>query len=156
VARGTSTGYDDNLDTLISGTPWSAPLRLDVRSDFRRSRGVISKPGSRRPRFRFTAEFPEAAGGGTGTLTLKRLARCRGRRSVFKKVGTFKGVFGGDGRENVTVRRPRAGFYLGTLSFSGTRFYTKSVDPNPAVLQVSRGKLHYLSPLVFPQCPGFP
>lgn len=156
VARGSVEGSDDSLNPLVFGTPWSAPLRLDVRSDFRRSRGVISSPRSEHPQLRFTAEFPEAAAGGTGTFVLRRLARCRGAHFVFKTVGTSKGRFDAKGHETVKVRRPRAGFYVGTLSFSGTRFYTKSVDPNPALLAVSdKARLSYVAPNLFPQCPGF-
>jgi hypothetical protein len=156
VARGISSGYDDNLDTLISGTPWSAPLRLDVRSDFRRARGVISKPRSKRPRLRFTAEFPEVAAGGVGTFKVRRLARCRGKRFVFRAAGTSKGRFNSKGQATVRIKRGRPGYYIGILSFSGTRFYTKSTDPNPALLQVSRKhKLHYVPGQLFPQCPGF-
>jgi hypothetical protein len=157
VGRGTAEGYDDNLDSLVFGTPWSAPIQLDVRSDFRRAKGRISKPSSKRPQFLFTAEFPEAAGGGTGTLKLQRLTRCRGARYVFKTAGTFSGRFDDTGRATVKIRRQRTGVYIGTLSFSGTRFYTKSVDPNLALLAVSdKGKLHYVPGPLFPQCPGFP
>jgi hypothetical protein len=103
---------------------------------------------------RLTAEFPEVAAGGTGTLTLRRLAGCKGASAVLKTVGTFKGRFDAKGHATLTLRRPRAGYYLGTVSFSGTRFYTKSVDPNPALLRVSDARrLSYVSPFAFPQCP---
>lgn len=157
VARGSVRGTDDNLDTKVYGTPWSAPIQLDVRSDFRRSKGAISKPGSTRPSFRFTAEFPEAAGGGTGKLELRRLARCKGKRFVFKSVGTYKGKFDSKGRATVKVRRPPIGYYVGSLSFTGTRFYAKSTDPNLALLRVGANrKLSYVPRDAFPQCPGFP
>ena len=156
VSRGVKEGVDDSFDSQIFGTPWSAPLQLDVRSDFRRSKGVISRASSRRPRFRFTAEFPEAAGGGKGELTLKRLTRCKGSTRVFKKAGKFKGVFDAKGIATVDISMPRPGYYTGTLAFGGTRFYTKSVDPNLAVLRVSRSrKLSYISGQAFPGCPGF-
>jgi hypothetical protein len=156
VSRGIKEGVDDSFDSRIFGTPWSAPLQIDVRSDFRRSKGVISKASTKNPRFRFTAEFPEAAGGGKGELTLKRLTRCKGSTRVFKKVGKFKGVFDAKGAATVKIDRPRAGYYTGTLAFGGTRFYTKSVDPNLALLRVSKsGKLSYISGQAFPGCPGF-
>ena len=156
VARGSVGGLDDNFNDVVFGTPWSAPVRLDVRSDFRSSKREIFKPRSKHPLLRFTAEFPEAASGETGKLELRRLARCRGTRLVLKTAGTFRGRFDARGRATVKVRRPPAGFYVGILSFSGTRFYTKSVDPNLALLGVSdKGQLSYVSPSVFPQCPGF-
>jgi hypothetical protein len=156
VARGFVGGLDDNFNDVIFGTPWSAPLHLDVRSDFRRSKQAISKPRSKNPLLRFTAEFPEAAGGGTSKLQLARPVRCAGTRLVFKAIGTFRGRFDARGLAIVKIRRPSAGLYVGILSFSGTRFYTKSVDPNPVLLQFSvNGKLAYVPPSVFPQCPGF-
>lgn len=156
VARGSVGGLDDNFNDVVFGTPWSAPLRLDVRSDFRSTRRDISKPRSKHPLLRFAAEFPEAAPGGTGKLQLRRLARCRGARFVFKTIGTFKGRFDAKGRTTIKISRPQPGFYVGILSFSGTRFYTRSVDPNLATLSVSdNGKLSYVLPSVFPQCPGF-
>jgi hypothetical protein len=154
VSRGVKQGVDENFDDRVFGTPWSAPLQVDVRSDFRRSKGVISKASTKQPQFRFTAEFPEAAGGGKGELTLKKLTRCKGATRVFKKVGKFKGTFDSKGRATVKIKRPSAGYYTGTLAFGGTRFYTKSVDPNLALLRVSRsGKLSYVSGI--PGCPGF-
>ena len=103
---------------------------------------------------RFTAEFPDVVAGATGKLTLRRLTGCKGRNLALKTVGTFKGRFGSDGRATVTLRRPRPGFhYVGTLSFSGTRFITKSVDPNAVLLRVTdKRKLSFVSPLAFPQC----
>ena len=154
VSRGSVVGSDDALNDVLLGTPWSAPLHVDIRSDFRRSKGVISKPGSKHPTIRFTAEFPDVAGGATGKLTLRRLAGCKGAKPILKIVGTFKGRFDAKGHATVTVRRPRPAFYIGTLSFSGTRFYTQSVDPNPVLLQVSdKRRLSYVAPLAFPQCP---
>ena len=154
VSRGVSEGVDDNFDSQIFGAPWSAPLQVDVRSDFRRSKGVISKASSTRPQFRFTAEFPEAAGGGKVELTLKRFTGCKGKTRVFKKVGRFAGVFDAKGG-TVKIKKQRPGYYTGTLAFGGTRFYTKSVDPFLALLLVSKkGKLSYVSG--FPGCPGYP
>ncbi|MDX6691933.1 MAG: hypothetical protein QOG15_3390 [Solirubrobacteraceae bacterium] len=154
VARGSVIGTDTDLNQALYGMPWSAPLRLDVRSDFRRAKGVISKPSSKHPTIRLTAEFPEVAEGAVGKLTLRRLAGCKDTKPILKTVGTFKGRFGADGRATVKLRRPRPAYYVGTVSFSGTRFYTKSVDPNPALLRVSdTRKLSYVSPLAFPQCP---
>ncbi len=154
VARGSFLGQDDAPSRALYGTPWSAPLRLDVRSDFRRAKGAISKPSAKQPTVRFTAEFPDVVAGATGKLTLRRLTGCKGRSPALKTVATFKGTFGADGRATVKLRRPRPGFfYLGTLSFSGTRFITKSVDPNPVLMRVSdKRKLSFVSPLAFPQC----
>jgi hypothetical protein len=156
VARGSARGADANFNDVFFNTPWSAPLRFDVRSDFRRKQGRIFKPRSSRPVLRFVAEFVEAAAGGLGTLQLRRLARCRGSRLVLKTVGTFRGRFDARGAATLKIRRPPAGFYVGTLSFSGTRFYTKSIDPNAPLFAVSDvGELSYVSALLFPQCPGF-
>jgi hypothetical protein len=157
VARGTVEGVDDNLDRKVFGTPWSAPLQFDVRSDFRRFSAAISKPGATRPSIRFTAEFPEAAGGGKGKLTLRRLVRCKGKKPVVKSAGTFTGKFDSKGRATVKVRRPGFGLYAGTLSFAGTRFYTKSTDPNRLLLGVGRNRrLEFVPREEFPRCGKFP
>src|ERR1044072_1359322 len=146
-------GVDDNLHPALFGAPWSAPLRLAVRSDFRRSEGRITMSRTKHPRVRLTAECPEAAAGGTGKIALRRLAGGKGVSAVLRAAGTFKARFDAKGHATVTLRRPRAGYYLGTVSFSGTRFYTKSVDPNPALLRVSdERRLSYVSPFAFPQC----
>jgi hypothetical protein len=156
VARGSVVGTDDNFKDVVFGTPWSTPLRVDVRSDFRRSRGEIFKPSAKQPLVRLTAEFPEAAAGGTGKLELRRPVRCKASRLVFKTVASFNGRFDVTGRATVKVRRPSAGLYVGIVSFSGNRFYTKSVDPNLSFLGVSSsGKLSFVPPGAFPQCPGF-
>jgi len=154
VARAAVEGRDDNLDRVLFGAPWSAPLRLDVRSDFRRSEGRITKSRTKHPLVRLTAEFPEVAAGGVGKITLRRLAGCKGTRPTLKAVGTFKARFDAKGHATLRLRRPRPSYYLGTVSFSGTRFYTKSVDPSPALLRVTDDRrLTYVSPLAFPQCP---
>ena len=115
---------------------------------------MISKSRSKRPTVRFTAEFPDVVDGATAKLTLRRLAGCKARGAVLKTVGTFKGRFGSNGRATLKLRRPRPAFYyVGTVSFSGTRFVTKSVDPNPVLMRVSdEGRLSFVSPLAFPQC----
>jgi hypothetical protein len=156
VARGFARGYDENLDDKVFGTPWSAPLQVDVRSDFRRAKAVLSKVSSTRPSVRVTAEFPEAADGGTGKIALRRLVRCKGKKPVLKSVGTYKGKFDSKGT-SVKVKRPAVGYYLGTLSFTGTRFYTKSTDPFLLLLRVLKNrKLSFVPPDFFPQCPQFP
>jgi len=46
-------------------------------------------------------------------------------------------------------------WYFGTLSFGGTRFYTKSTDPVPSLLRLSnRGALTFAPATEFPGCPG--
>jgi hypothetical protein len=156
VARGVSEGVDDNLDTATFGTPWSAPLRLDVRADFRRVKGRITGPRAAHPRFTFIAEFPEAAAGGNATLKLRRVARCRGKRYVFKTVGTYRGAFDAKGRVKIRIRRQRkVAYYLGALRFAGTRFYRAGTDPSSVLLQVPfEGGIEFVDPRDFPVCRG--
>lgn len=157
VARGTVEGIDDDRDQKVYATPWSPPLQFDVRSDFRRARAVISKPGAARPSIRLTAEFPEAAGGGKAKLALRRLVRCKNRKPVVKSAGSFTAKFDSKGRATVKVRRPGFGYYAGTVSFAGTRFYTKSTDPNPMLLEVAGNRrLEFVSRNDFPRCGKFP
>jgi hypothetical protein len=86
VARGTAEGRDDNLDTAVFGTPWSAPLAIEVHSDFRYREEAISRPRSKRPRLTFTAEWPDVAKGGRASLTLFRVKGCRGRRYRLRRI----------------------------------------------------------------------
>jgi hypothetical protein len=92
VARGTAEGRDDNLDTTVFGTPWSGPLAVEVRSDFRRRVGQIARRRSKRPRMSFTAEWPDAAEGGRARVTLFRIAGCKGRRYKLRTVATSQGM----------------------------------------------------------------
>jgi hypothetical protein len=152
VARGAAEGQDENLDTTIFGTPWSSPLTFDVRSDFRRRIGRISKPRSKRPRFTFTAEWPDVAVGGRARVTLFRVAGCKGRRYKLRKVATYRGRFGAK-RARISMRRPkRVGFYLGRFAFSGTHFLNASTDPNPLYLAVQRDRIEYVPQRDFLPC----
>jgi hypothetical protein len=157
VARGTGEGVDDAFETTSFPTPWSAPLPVEVRSDFRRVKGRIVRPRSAHPLLTFTAEFPEVTPGAKATLKLRRALRCRGSRYVLKTVGTFRSSFDAKGRASIRIRRPRkVGYYLGTLSISGTRFYRASADPKAVLLDVvPKSGIGFTKPAAFPRCPGF-
>jgi hypothetical protein len=151
VARGVAEGRDAEFERMDFGTPWSAPLAFDVRSDFRRKRGVISHPRARRVPFTFTAEWPAFAQGGRGSVKLIRVTGCqKGHKYKGPRVASARGAFDAR-RMRLTMRRPRRpGFYLGRFAFSGTRFLRASTDPNPLYLQVERGRLLYAGR--FPAC----
>src|SRR5262249_28928268 len=72
VARGDGPTVDATYSSSITGTPWSAPIHFDVKSDFQRVQGRISSPHSARPKITITAQFPEAAAGGTVKLKLQK------------------------------------------------------------------------------------
>jgi hypothetical protein len=154
VARGTVEGLDDNRDSAVFATPWSAPLNVDVRSDFRRRTGTVSNSRAKHPRITFVAEWPGYAGGGTGTVAVSRIAGCKGSRFKLRKVATARGRFDAR-RMRLTLTRPRAGFYLGRFTFSGTRFLRAGEDPNPVLLLATRGRLGFSDPKAFPHCPGY-
>jgi hypothetical protein len=151
VARGTADGQDDAHDDVFFTTPWSAPITFDVRSDFRRRVGAIAKARSKRPRFTFKAEWPDVAAGGRASVTLFRVAGCKGKRYRLRKGATAKGRFGAKNLR-LAVKRPRAGYYLGRFSFSGTRFLRRSVDPNPLLLLARHDRLEYVPARDFPGC----
>jgi hypothetical protein len=146
VARGVAEGRDDNFETVQFGTPWSAPLNVEVRSDFRRKLGKITRLRKKRPRFTFTAEFPEAAAGGVVRVTLFRANTCK-----LRKVATYSGRFG-PRRARFTMRRPRPGLYLGRFSFGGTALLNKSTDPNPIRLLARPGRMEFASAFMYPRC----
>lgn len=155
VARGTAEGLDDNLDTAVFATPWSAPLAVEVRSDFRRRTGAIRRARSKRPRFTFTAEWPDLAAGGGGSIALFRVRGCKGSRYKLRRLASYRGRFDAD-RMRVRIRRPRrAGFYIGRFSFAGTHFLRPGVDPTPMQLVVVRGRIGFVDPRGFPRCPGY-
>jgi hypothetical protein len=146
VARGVAEGRDDEFETVRFGTPWSAPLSVLVRSDFRRKLGKITKLRAKRPRFTFTAEYPEAAVGGAVRVTLFRADTCR-----LRKVGTYRGKFG-PRRARFTMRRPRPGLYLGRFSFGGTALLNKSTDPNPIRLLARHKRMEFAAADMYPRC----
>jgi hypothetical protein len=145
-ARGTAEGRDESFDTVLFGTPWSAPLNVEVRSDFRRKLGQINRLRKKRPRFTFTAEFPEAAAGGAVRVTLFRANTCKRR-----KVATYRGRFGPE-RARFTMRRPRPGLYLGRFSFGGTPLLNASTDPNPIRLLARRNRMEFAPASAYPRC----
>jgi hypothetical protein len=164
VARGLGTTIGAQFDSGFTATPWSAPIRFDVRSDFERAQSRISSPRSAHPKIAITAEFPEAAAGGTLKLKLQKPIGCRKvaphtYEFRSKNVGTFSATFNAKSAA-VTLRKPRVNknatvYYTGTVSFGGTRFYSRNVDPNPMLLKVTRtGVLSFVSPNAFPGCPA--
>jgi hypothetical protein len=152
VARGVAEGLDENGGTTLFGTRWSTPLRTEVRTDFRRRAGAILLPRARRPGFTVTAEWPDAAQGARGTLTLSRVADCTGRRLKRGRVATYRGRFDAR-RMRITIRRPRAGFYVGRLSFSGTHFVRAGADPAEVRLVALRDRLRFAAPREPVGCP---
>lgn len=150
VTRGVVEGVDENFDTLMFGTPFSAPLTVEVRSDFRRRLGKVAKPRSKRPRFTFKAEWPGLSKGGRATVTVSRVKGCKRKRFKLKKFGTFRGTFGAKSAQ-MRIKRPRAdGYYLGRFAFSGTHLIRAGVDPNPVYLLVENHRLGFASQ--FPGC----
>ena len=147
VARGVAEGSNDDFETVNFGTPWSAPLSVLVRSDFRRRLGELKRLRSKRPRFTFTAEFPDAAAGGAVRVTIFRANTCK-----LRKVGTYRGRFG-PRRARFTMRRPRRpGLYLGRFSFGGTSLLNASTDPNPIRLLARENRLEFAPASAFPRC----
>lgn len=154
VARGTAEGQDENFEQATFATPWSAPLGVEVLSDFRRRTGTLARTRARRPRFTFVAEWPDVASGGRGVITLSRVTGCRGRQYRLRKAATYRGRFGAK-RMRVAIRRPRPGFYVGRFEFRGTRFLRAGTDPAPVLLVAQRRRFGFADPRGFPRCPGY-
>ena len=153
VARGTAEGVDEEFSRTVFGGSWSAPLTIEVRSDFRRKTGRIARPRSRRPRFTFTAEWPAFASGGRVTVTLYRVTGCNDRDYRLRRVSRARGKFGAR-NARVAVRRPRKkGYYIGRFAFGGTHFLRPSVDPAPMYLVAARRSFGYAR--TFARCPGY-
>jgi hypothetical protein len=152
VARGVAEGVDESFDRLQFGTPWSAPVAFDVRSDFRRRTGVVSRPRAKRPRFTFKAEWAALSAGARGKVVVHRVRGCRNHRYKLRRFTTSRARFDAK-RLRLRIVRPRKrGFYIGVLSFSGTRFVRAGTDPNPILLTSNRGSFGFAASQGFPHC----
>jgi hypothetical protein len=156
VARGTARGQDDNLDSVVFGTPWSAPLAVPVRTDFRRAKGRISRARTKRPRLTFGAEWPDLVAGASASVKLSRVAGCKGKKYKLRSTRRYRGRFGPKSLR-VTIRRPRkTGFYYGSVTFKGSPYVRAGVDPYPLLLTKTRKKrVGFADPQAFPACPGY-
>ena len=153
VARAAAEGVDESFSRTIFGGTWSAPLRFDVRSDFRRKSGRLDRTRARRPRFTFTAEWPEFATGGRATVTLYRVTGCVGLDYRLRRTARFRGRFGAR-NARIALRRPRKpGYYAGRFAFGGTRFLRASTDPALVYLVAKRRSFGFARSL--PRCPGY-
>jgi hypothetical protein len=153
VARAAAEGLDESFSRAVFGGSWSAPLRFDVRSDFRRRSGRLDRTRARRPRFTFTAEWPAFAAGGRATITLFRVTGCNDREFRLRRSARFRGRFGAR-NARVSLRRPRKpGYYIGRFAFGGTRFLRASADPAPMFLVATRRKFGFAGR--FARCPGY-
>ncbi len=154
VSRGVVDGVNDNFERTFFGTPWSAPLRFEVHSDFRRVQTTIIGPRKTRPVFDVEAEFPVASAGANATLKLVRFVRCHRSGYLFKKVANYKGTFDAKGHAKFRVRRPRKalGYYAATVSFGGTHFVRAGSDPTFIRLAATKRAIKFVTPRDYPRC----
>jgi hypothetical protein len=155
VSRGVVEGVNDSFERTFFGTPWSAPLRFEVHSDFRRVQTTIIGPRKTRPTFDVEAEFPAASAGGKATLKLVRFVRCRRSGYLFKKVANSQGAFDAKGHAKFRVKRPRTtplGYYAATVSFRGTHFVRAGADPSLILLAATRRAIKFVKPRAYPPC----
>jgi hypothetical protein len=154
VSRGVVEGVDANFESTFFGTPWSAPLRFEVHSDFRRVQTRIVHPRRSRPVFDITAEFPAASAGGKSRLKLVRFVRCRKSGYLFKSAGTYTATFTAKGHAKLKIKRPRRklGYYAAKLSFGGTQFVRAGTDPSLIPLLARRNRIEFVRPADFPRC----
>jgi hypothetical protein len=154
VSRGVVEGQADDSSSTFLGTPWSAPLRFDVLSDFQRKTSAIDRPRSKRPTFEVTAQFAAASAGGKASLKLQRFVRCKRRGGyVFKKLATYKSTFGANGKARFRFKRPlRNGYYAAMVTFGGTHFVRPGPDPFLIPLGVTRRSIRFVQPQAYPRC----
>jgi hypothetical protein len=151
AARGVAEGRNDARDLVFFGTPFSAPITFDVRSDFRWRQGRIVKARTKRPGMRFVAEFAAAAQGGAARVKLRRVTGCTRRGYRTRKARTIRARFGPK-RAEIRLRRPKRGFYLARFAFGGTRFLNPLSTKTDLRLKVQKKRLSYASPLEFTPC----
>jgi hypothetical protein len=154
VSRGVVEGVNDSFERSFFGTPWSAPLRFEVHSDFRRVQTTIIGPRRTRPVFDVEAEFPVTSAGGKATFKLVRFVRCRRSGYQFKKVANYKGTFDAKGHARFRVKRPRKtpGLYAATVAFGGTHFVRAGSDPTFIPLAATKRAIKFVRPRDYPRC----
>jgi hypothetical protein len=154
VSRGVAEGVNEHFERTFHATPWSAPLRFEVRSDFRRARSTIIRPRASRPVLDVTAEFRAASAGARATLKLMRLVRCGTSGFVFKRTATYKATFNANGHAKFRIERPRTkpGLYAAKVSVRGTRFVRAGTDPRPIALLARRNRIEFATPRDYPRC----
>ena len=153
VSRGVVEGQNDAFERTFLGTPWSAPLRFDVLSDFQRKKSAIDRPRSSRPTFEVTAQFAAASAGGKATLKLQRFARCKRKGYLFKKLATLKGAFDAKGLAKFRFKRPRKrGYYAAAVTFGGTHFVRPGTDPTLIPLGATPRGIAFVKPQNYPRC----
>ena len=147
---------DDSFARTFFGTPWSAPLRFEVHSDFRREQTTIIGPRRTRPAFDVEAEFPVASAGAKATLKLRALRPLRtGAATCSSKARELQGDVRRQGpREVSSVRRPRKalGYYAATVSFGGTHFVRAGSDPTFIRLAATKRAIKFVTPRDYPRC----
>jgi hypothetical protein len=153
VSRGVVEGQAADYSRTFLGTPWSAPLRFDVLSDFQRKTSAINRPGSSRPTLEVTAQFAAASAGGKATLKLQRFVRCKRTGYLFKRLATLKGTFDAKGIAKLRFKRPRRiGYYAAMVTFGGTHFVRPGPDPFFITLGATRRSIRFVRPSAYPRC----
>jgi hypothetical protein len=122
---------------------WSAPVTLTIRADFARSGAEVKgSRGAKRVRFALTSEFGPESAGGTVKLAVVRVLGCRRGKLRTRKASTVRGRLDARG-VTLAVPGPRAGLYVGRLTFGGTRLVRPGEDPRPLVLSVTRTRFGF-------------
>jgi hypothetical protein len=153
VGRGVVEGQNDDFERTFFGTPWSAPLRFDVLSDFQRKTSAIDRPRRTRPTFEVTAQFAAASAGGKATLKLQRFVRCKRHGYLFKRLATYKGTFDAKGIAKFRFKRPRKiGYYAAMVTFGGTHLVRPGPDPFFIPLAATKRSIRFVRPLLYPGC----
>jgi hypothetical protein len=122
-------GQADDFSRTFLGTPWSAPLRVDVLSDFQRKTSAINRPGSSRPTFEVTAQFAAASAGGRATLKLQRFARCKRTATCSRSSRRYRSTFDPTGIAKFRFKRPAGRLLRAMVTFGGTHFVRPGPDP---------------------------
>jgi hypothetical protein len=132
---------------------WSAPVPVVVRADFVRKRAqVVGSRSARKVGLAFSTEFAAEAAGGTATLTVQRVTGCVAKNKYRgPKVATVRGKLSANG-VTLKVKRPRKGYYIGRLSFGGTRLIRPGKDPVPILLAATSKRFGFGTSARFPLC----
>ena len=154
VSRGVVEGQDDSFARAFFGAPWSAPLRFEVHSDFRRRQATIIGPRSTRP-LRHRGRVRRHVGGRKGhaaAAALRALRQAVGLR--VQAAGELQGDLRRQGPHRFKVKRPHTlpGYYAATVTFGGTQFVRAGTDPTLIRLGASKRAIQFVKPQNYPRC----
>jgi hypothetical protein len=129
-------GQADDFSRTFLGTPWSAPLRFDVLSDFQRKTSAINRRAAPRPTFEVTAQFAAASAGGRALSSSSASSAASGRLPV-QEARDLQGTFDAKGIASSASSAPQDRLLRGDGHDSAARTSCRP-GPDPFFIPLAR------------------